>query len=172
MARIAGNQTNPDRSPTDLYPTDGRWAEALLREVEIRGPVWECAAGEGHIVRVLDEWAYDVRATDVLTGQDFLAETEPWAGSIVTNPPYRLAAKFVAHALELAAEQVAMLVRLDFLGGQGRLRTLWNPRPPALVLVVANRMVVHGNSSQFTHAWVVWDRAADGPTRLIWASVK
>jgi hypothetical protein len=166
--RIAGNQTNPNRHPTDLYPTDERWTEALLREVALRGPIWECAAGEGQMVRVLERCGHAVRATDILTGDDFLTMHEPWDGSIVTNPPYSHADTFIHHALAVASNQVAMLLPLGALGGQTRYRELWIPHPPARVIVVVNRMTVLGKPSQFNHMWVVWDKAHVGQTTTSW----
>lgn len=165
---IAGNQINPNRSPNDLYPTDERWTEVLLRKANIRGPIWECAAGEGHIVRVCERRGYAVRATDIMTGDDFLTMREPWTGSIVTNPPYSKADEFIHHALDLASEQVAMLLPVGALGGQKRYEQLWATRPPALIISVVNRMYVFGKASQFNHMWVTWDKAHCGRTEIIW----
>lgn len=165
---IAGNQTNPDRHPTDLYPTDERWTELLLRQADIRGPIWECASGKGHIVRVCERRGYTVRPTDIMTGDDFLKMGEPWDGSIITNPPYSHADAFIHHALELASEQVVMLLPFGALGGQRRYGALWAVHPPALVISVVNRMSVNGKASQFNHMWVIWDKANRGETKLVW----
>jgi hypothetical protein len=168
--RIGGNQFNPNRSPTDLYPTAGGWTRALLGQVRLRGPLWEPAAGNGDMVRELERAGYQVQATDVLTGTDFLTSTVPWPGSIITNPPYRFAYEFIDRALALAAHQVAMLLPMGALGGSARCRRLWQPRPPTLILVIANRMVVHGKPSQFNHVWAVWDRRVRRPDTVIrWA---
>lgn len=169
MPRIGGNQPNAQRDPTDLYPTPEHWTEALLSQVKLRGPVWECAAGNHDMVRVLCRHGYQVNATDILAGTDFLAQDQPWAGSIVTNPPYSLASQFVDKALELAAEQTAMLLPVGALGGQRRYRQLWSQRPPSLVLIIATRMPMNGQASQFNHCWVVWDRRYKRPTSLRWA---
>lgn len=156
MPRIGGNQTNTRRDPTDLYPTHPNWTRALLRAVKLRGPIWEPAAGDGSMVEVLRSAGYEVHATDILTGQDFLAVNKPWVGSIVTNPPYRFADEFIAHALDLASSKVAMLLPIGALGGQRRFSSLWNKRPPGLILVIARRMTVKSQMSQFNHIWAVW----------------
>jgi hypothetical protein len=166
---LAANQFNPNRSPTDLYPTAAAWTRALLREVRLRGPLWEPAAGNGDMVRELQRAGYQVCATDVLTGVDFLTVTTPWPGAIITNPPYRFAYEFIDRALTLAAHQVAMLLPMGALGGIDRCRRLWQPRPPTLILVIANRMVVHGKPSQFNHLWAVWDKRVHQPTVIRWA---
>jgi len=171
MARIGGNQSNDDRHPTDLYPTHPVWTESLLDTVVFRGPIWECANGHGDMTKVLQEYGYDVRATDILTGVDFLVQDERWVGSIVTNPPYRYADEFIFKALELATEQVAMLLPIGALGGQRRYRDLWGKHPPATVVVVAARMPIgSGGASQFNHVWVVWDRRYRGDTVVRWVS--
>lgn len=169
MKQIGGNKVNPDRHPTDLYPTDSRWTEALLDRVLLRGSVWECAAGNGDMVKVLSRYGYSGRETDLITGTDFLTCTEPWLGSIVTNPPYRHADAFVAKALKLASEQVAMLLPIGTLGSERRNVSLWQPHPPAMVIIVTARMLVHGKRSQFNHVWAVWDSRHTGTTELIWA---
>jgi hypothetical protein len=161
MPRIGGNQINANRDPTDLYPTHPSCTRALLKNIKLQGPVWEPAAGNGDMVKVIREAGYRVHATDILTGQDFLATAEPWAGSIVTNPPYRLADEFIAHALSLASAQTAMLLPVGALGGQRRFSGLWAKRPPALILVIARRMVVTGSASQFNHMWAVWSTDQD-----------
>ncbi len=119
---------------------------------------------------VLEEGGHQVRSTDITTGHDFLAMTEPWEGSIVTNPPYgrKLANRFILHALELASEQVAILRPVNYLGGLERLEKIWQPIPPTEVIVVSRRMKVHGKSSQFNHLWAVWDPRHSGETRLRW----
>jgi hypothetical protein len=168
MPRIGGNQSNPERHPTDLYPTNPAWTEALLDQVHLRGAVWECAAGNGDMVRVLEARGYLVRATDLLAGCDFLKQTAPWPGSIVTNPPYSLAEEFVAHAIDLGAEQVAMLLPIGFLGSQRRFHRLWSVRPPTTVIIISSRMIVNGAASQFNHCWCVFDQLDPARTELRW----
>jgi hypothetical protein len=165
--RIGGNQSNPDRHPTDLYPTHPAWTQALLAQVTLEGPVWEPAAGNGDMVQVLEDYSYQVRATDILTGTDFLAQTDRWDGSIVTNPPYRHADEFVHKALSLTSAPVAMLLPIGALGGQRRFTQLWAAKPPSRIVVVAKRMPVYGKASQFNHIWAVWN-SGSSPTTLHW----
>ena len=71
--------------------------------------LWEPACGPGAIVRVLRAAGHDVIASDLvdygcddsIVGVDFLMETRAPEGvkAIVSNPPYKLAAQFVAHGL-------------------------------------------------------------------------
>jgi hypothetical protein len=170
--QVAGLQHNPARDPYDDYPTDPLWTKALTDRVRLRGPLWEPAAGDGQMVDELRGQGYDVRATDLVrTGDDFLSHRGEWAGSIVTNPPYRHVDEFLRTALESATEQVAMLLPIHGLGGKKRSEWLWSKQPPALVMVVPRRMVVLGRSSQFCHVWCVWDSQCAGPTEFDWGLI-
>src|SRR5262245_64214306 len=108
----------------DLYQTPGVATEALLRTEELPYRIWEPAAGRGAIANVLRAAGHDVVAQDLIDygvpgqtgGRDFLLEFEPPSDcdTIVTNPLFKIANEFVAHALELAPV-VIMMVRLVFL---------------------------------------------------------
>lgn len=169
MPRIAGNQ-QADRHPKDDYPTDPRWTRALLRNVKLRGTIWEPAAGDGAIVKVLEAEGYSVVATDISRGEDFLTSGRE-ADTIITNPPYRLLDRFIEHGLLMADETLCLLIGWHFLpGGTKRADEVWIRRPPNLVIAVPERMRHGGGqSSQYNHAWVVWDlqRPSDH-TRLMW----
>lgn len=177
MGRIAGNGTSKEgRHPTDNYPTDPRWTRALLGHVELRGSVWEPAAGDGAMVRALEEHRYEVRATDLTTGHDFLL-TEDRAGTVVTNPPYKVLTEFALKGLRQADELLCLLVGWHLVaGGAKRVRELWRAHPPNRVVVIGERMVVAGAASQFNHAWVVWDlkrpKPPGGRADLAWHLAK
>lgn len=159
MARIAGNQRTGARHPADDYPTDPRWTRVLTRNVPLRGTVWEPAAGSGLMAGTLEEAGYAVRATDIASGTDFL-ESSDRAGTIVTNPPYRLLDEFILHGLAQSDEMLCLLVGWHFLsGGSRRAQRIWTPHPPSRILVIPQRMPVNGTHSQFCHAWVVWDHS-------------
>ena len=95
----------------DLYETPPVATEALLRVEQIPQRIWEPAAGRGAIVRVLRDAGHTVIASDLIdydfplnTVGDFLKTTAMPAGcqAILTNPPFRWAEEFVAHALKLS----------------------------------------------------------------------
>jgi hypothetical protein len=109
----------------DLYESPPEAVRALLKAEHIPDVVWEPACGPGSIVRVLRASGRQVYATDLVdyqspdqdeSGWDFLSERQLPIGvqAIVTNPPFKNAAAFVAHALELCP-RVIMLLRLAFL---------------------------------------------------------
>ena len=107
----------------DLYETSPAAVTALLRVEPLPRRIWEPAAGRGAIVNVLRAAGHEVLASDLVdygdpthfARRDFLMEHEPdGCQAVVTNPPYKLAEAFVAHALDLCP-RVVMLLRLAFL---------------------------------------------------------
>ena len=110
----------------DLYETPAVAVEALLRVLELRsGAIWEPACGRGAIANVLRARGHCVVCTDLVDydadrtaiyGVDFLKTTglPPGVTTIVTNPPFKSANDFIAHAIELCPN-VIMLGRLALL---------------------------------------------------------
>ena len=114
----------------DLYETPSCAVEALLKVESLPVGLWEPACGPGAIARVLRSHGHVVYATDLVdydssdqdeSGWDFLLERQLPIGveAIFTNPPYKLADQFVAHALTLCP-RVVMLLRLAFLESTSR----------------------------------------------------
>jgi hypothetical protein len=169
-----------DERGFDLYETPAVAVEALLRVEQIPHRIWEPAAGRGAIVRVLRDHGHAVIASDIHNYgnlhfvSDFLAQERLPAGceAIVTNPPFRLAEEFVAHALELAP-LVIMLLRLAFLESERRCRIL-EGRGLARVHVFRKRLpMMHRDqwvgrkaNSGMAFAFFVWDRNHKGPTTI------
>jgi hypothetical protein len=115
----------------------------------------------------------DYACPDSEFGIDFLMEmAAPGVGAIVTNPPYKLADQFVAHALTLCP-RVIMLLRLAFLESRRR-SELIDGGSPARVHVFQSRLPMmhrHGwqgprASSSIPFAWFVWDHDHRGRTEL------
>ncbi len=167
----------------DLYETPPVAVEALLRVEHMPQVVWEPACGPGSIVRVLRAAGRQVYATDLVdyespdqdtAGWDFLLERQLPIGvqAIVTNPPFKNASEFVAHALDLCPK-VVMLLRLAFLESAKRTPIL-DGGHLARVHVFRNRLpMMHRDgwtgpkaSSATAFAWFVWDREHSGPTEL------
>jgi len=171
----------------DLYETPPEAVRALLEVESITGPIWECAAGRGAIVRVLREAGHEVTGSDLVDygspdsrgGVDFLKEHHAPDGvqTVLTNPPYRFAGEFVRHALGLVPH-VVMLVRLAFLESQRRSDILDDGRL-ARVYPFKNRLpMMHRDgwegpkaSNSMAFAWLVWDADHRGPwtgKRIAW----
>ncbi|WP_128515258.1 methyltransferase [Tabrizicola thermarum] len=143
----------------------------------------EPAAGRGHMARALAEAFGEVHQIDIHdygtgnldTVADYLDEPFwPFVDWTITNPPFRLAERFIRHALSLSEAGVAMLVRTQFLEGVGRHERLFARHPPTAVLQFAERVpMVRGRldpkaSTATSYCWLVWDLCATGPTQLVW----
>jgi hypothetical protein len=170
----------------DLYETPDVAVEALLRVEKVPQRVWEPAAGKGAIVRVLRDRGHEVIASDVLDygGLDFVGDflaqqnMPPGCEAIITNPPFKIAEPFVAHALELAP-LVILLLRLAFLESERRCGIL-EGRGLARVHIFRKRLpMMHRDgwegrkaNSGMGFAWYTWIRGYNnGPTiinRISW----
>jgi hypothetical protein len=155
----------------ELYETPAIAVEALLRVETLPLTVWEPAAGQGAIVRVLRAHAHIVITSDVVPYGflldfvgDFLTTVLPpkGCGAIVTNPPYQHAEQFARHALDLVPN-VYLLLRLAFLESLRRTDIL-ERRGLARVHVFRKRLpMMHRAgwtgpraSSAIPFAWFVW----------------
>src|SRR3712207_772972 len=54
-----------DREKLDFYATDKRAIHELLKREQFLSPIYEPACGMGHIGKVLEEYGYKVKATDI-----------------------------------------------------------------------------------------------------------
>ncbi len=188
-----------DRVDSDFYVTPDWVTEALLRSVQLRGPVWEPCCGDGAISRVLAREGYEVVSSDIADrgfgdpDVDIFACRSMPEGclSLVTNPPYgdggshrgqsrspSAMLDFVRHTLSLAEGaqgQLALLVRLQWIAGK-RAADLLSSGPFAAVVVLTKRirwfdMGERTTTAQHHHAWILFDyeRSGDSPPALLFA---
>ena len=174
----------------DLYETPAVAVEALLRVEQIPHSIWEPAAGRGAIVKVLRDHGHAVIASDIYNYgdlnfvADFLTQTKAPAGTecILTNSPFRDAAKFAAKALELCP-RVYMLMRLAFYEAGELNHKRIDRHMRALVLDSGTLARIHvfrlrlpmmhrdqwagkKANSGTAFAWFVWDANHTGPTTI------
>jgi hypothetical protein len=165
----------------DLYQTPPVATRALMRAELLPLRIWEPAAGKTAI-NVLRSRNHTVIASDVIDYggldlvADFMTVTQMPAGCgcILTNPPFRVVNKFIAHALDLSP-CVIMLARLALLESVARTEFLKH-RHLARVHVFLNRLpMLHRDSwtgprasNAIAFAWFVWDRDHRGPPPLHW----
>jgi hypothetical protein len=174
MSQRDSGYTRKDR---DSYETPGWVTEAVIGYINENRSVWEPAAGAGKMVEVLRRHGMGVSATDITTGDDFLAAKVLRNGitAIVTNPPYVLAQEFIEHALRLTKPVrcvVAMLLRTDFDHARTRQHLFGNCRQFWAKVVLTKRIKWFEDSKgqpSFNHAWFVWDWKHDGPPMLAYA---
>ena len=155
----------------------------------------EPAANRGHMVKPLREYFGHVMASDVhdygfgFPQQDYLfgpADHLSCTDWTITNPPFRLADKFIERALLRSRIGCAMILRSAFLEGQERYETIFYPTPPAYVLPLSQRCgmfkgrllrlgerYINRDGEERTattataYAWFVWIHGEDD-TRLRW----
>lgn len=163
----------------DYYATDPRAVEMLLKHEKFMPYIWECACGEGHISEALEKAGYSVVETDIVDrgcGKVFdFFDARHNAISIVTNPPYKCAAEFVRHALDISEKgvKIAMFLKLTFLEGQKR-KELFIEHPPKTVYVFSKRIscgkngVFDRKQDAVAYAWFVWVKGYKGKTTIEW----
>ena len=128
----------------DSYATEPRAMELLLAEEHFAPVIWECACGEGHLSKVLEQHGFEVISTDLIyrgfgdpEPLDFLKETlDDFEGDIITNPPYKYALECVEQAWNSVqpGRKVAMFLKLQFLEGKSR-KQFFLHNPPKTVYV-------------------------------------
>ena len=139
----------------------------------------------GHVSEILKRSGYEVVSADIVqrdySGQDytadFLSDGLKWAGDIITNPPYKYAAEFVEHALDVIDDghKVAMFLKLTFLEGEKR-RALFQQNPPRKIYVFTKRIncALNGEekffnaSSAVCYAWFVWEKGSREKPVIDW----
>ena len=168
----------------EFFPTPP-WATRALPDVVLPmlgvnrdlGVIWEPCAGLRHMADPLSDYGYvlatdihlyssalDVERLDFLAGDRDSLQHSSW---IITNPPFTLAAQIVRRALCIAAEGVAMLLRLQWLESGERFK-LFSETPPSLVAIFSERVpMCEGGwdpalSTATAYAWFVWVRGDDG----------
>lgn len=158
--------------------------ELLIAEEQFAPVIWECACGEGHLAKVLEEHGFEVISTDLIyrgfgdtEPLNFLTETlDNFDGDIITNPPYKYALEFCQRALESVqpGRKVAMFLKLQFLEGKSRKQFFLN-NPPKVVYVSSSRLLcaINGEfekitSSAVAYAWFVWEKGFKGDPIIKW----
>jgi hypothetical protein len=171
-----GTHPHVDRG-ADLYSTPACAVRALMQAEQLPPRIWEPAAGRGAIVQVLRGHGHAVIASDLIDHGfelhfvgDFLEQTRLPAGCecIVTNPPFKIVDRFIAHALDLSP-RVIVLARLALLESTRRTEIL-ERRGLARLHVFRNRLpMMHRDgwtgpraSSATAYAWFVWERGYSG----------
>lgn len=175
------------RDPLTHYETPAWAVDAILGHLDLGGPIWEPAAGNGGIVKRL-------LARGVSPEQIEAFELEPdrarelgalgvrWRAAdalqaapgerprlIVGNPPYTHAERFVTMALEVAGEggTVAFLLRLGFLESRAR-RALHIERPADLYVLPSRPSFTNdGRVDASAYAWFVWRPGGGGRWQIL-----
>jgi len=167
------------RRVDDAYMTPAWCVRAIWPKLQSYGSCLDPCAGEGGILKTLQgRWKYPTyygieidamraHTCDIVnkvpcTIADALmySWTDACIGLpaelIITNPPYTLAMEFLQKALVSGSKQVCFLLRLNFLGSQGR-AAFWKTHP-CDVYVLPKRPSFTGKGTDATeYAWFHFD---------------
>lgn len=160
-AALAGG--GGSRRADDFYPTPAEATVALIQTAwpYIGRVVHEPACGDGAMARVLQMHGYDVIATDLIDrgygqgGVDYLAGPS-LSPSVISNPPFKLAAAFIEHGLAQQPEFFAMLLKASFWNAGAR-ADLLERHPPRLTLPLCWRLdFTGGGAPTMDCTWFAW----------------
>lgn len=186
----ASNHTDKERETLDFYATSPIAIDKLLTVEQPYKRVYECASGQGHLAKRLEEKGFEVYASDIVNRgygfvQDFLQMQEnevSWIKDcdILTNPPFSKAKEFVLKAIDLINDghKVYMFLKVTFLEGKARYKELFSKYPPKVIYVFSERVLCAknadfegmkaGGGSAVAYAWFVWQKGFKGDTIIKW----
>jgi len=155
------------RGAPDKFQTPPKALDPLYPYFPKRWKIWECACGDSSLAYRIAEHGYDVFASDVDNGWDFLTIEPPPFDAIITNPPFSIKDKFIARCYELG-KPWALLMPITALGGQKR---------QAMYRKYGVQIIMLGKRLQFIappakgawqeHAWFTW--GLDLPNDIVFA---
>jgi hypothetical protein len=177
-------QRSEPRDSLDDFPTPP-WATRALLEFVLKRDMSEqvClepACGAGHMSKVLKEYFGEVISSDIADYgygclQDYTkADPDTSCDWVITNPPFKLAEKFIMQALQMSRNGAAFLVRTTFIESVGRYNRLFATTPPSIFAQFVERVpMVKGRLDQFAstatgYCWLVWDKQHHGGTEVVW----
>ena len=168
-----------DLAGADYYPTPAWATRALLENEPFEGSIWEPACGDGAMSDVIKASGYDVYSSDLYdrgygeVGIDYLKSDRTF-DNVITNPPYNSAEGFVKKSLLSTNKKFALLLRLAFLEGANRQKTIFKENPPSTVWIFSERITFYQAGAQIkgsgttAYAWFVWDKCKPGVSELKW----
>ena len=179
----------------DFYSTHPESVQLFLKKCKERNfvlpdKIWECAAGDGAISKILEAEGHTVLSTDLIgrgygegdvnfltiTTDNLPNEYKPYCKCIMTNPPYSYSREFVEKSLELLDNDgiCIMFLKLTFLETKKR-KELFNNGKLKHVWVHVNRQACGKNGGTFKngssatcYAWFIWDNTYNGLPQIDW----
>lgn len=196
----ASNLTKEDRQKEDYYATNPkdfeRFLDALKKDrVSLSYKIWEPAAGELHLSKVLKQKGHEVFSTDLIVRCDgvvqydfisplfmpkvvrkMLDHPKRWNGDIITNPPFKHFAEFVELGLSRlhSGSMLMLLVPVRYLEGIARYNEIYARFPPKYIYQYVSRIsigkdgVFDSASNAVSYCWLVWEKDFAGDPRFRW----
>lgn len=166
------------RPEDDFYPTPDIATKALLKYIQIPDNIycWEPSCGNGAIAKFLPEGrtlSTDLIQRDYGVGNiDFLKiEKAPFGGNpfwIITNPPFKIADKYIRKAFELGADKIILLLRYAYCEGvrrsdimdSGRLERvlLFKERITMFPAYMTAEQTQKFGETMYPYAWFIFDK--------------
>ncbi len=160
------NNVTGNRKASDAYETPYSLTRQLLEREKFPNLILEPACGNRAIVKVLNDFDYDVIAVDINMGINFLSIHDRYP-AIVTNPPFSLAYEFIQHAKTLC-DKFAFLLPLSYLHGKERHDNIWMDKKfPLKRIYVFTRYPMLGeplrtdgkyHTGMMVYAWYIWEK--------------
>jgi hypothetical protein len=145
-------------------------------------PVWECACGEGHLSKAMENKGIIVYSSDLINRgygnqYNFLnTDNKEFKGHIITNPPYKYAKEFIEKSIDIVPDGclIAMFLPIRYTEGKAR-KKLFQSHPPKTIYVSSSRLkcAINGTfdlikSSATSYAWFIWKKGFYGTTEIKW----
>lgn len=175
---IGGASDRHARNASDFYATPAPVTRALAQRHPwlLDGLVWEPACGSGDMSEALLQsgaglvYSSDLRHTGYgVGGVDFLKDKPITAAKIVTNPPFKLAAEFIARACSApGVTGVAMLLKATYWNAASREKLFRDTRPTWVHPLTwrPNFAPDRGNAPTMDLLWTVWDKRPECNIRI------
>lgn len=174
------SKPDAERNANDAYFTPAPLALAICRELQRRimapGMILVPGAGEGAFLRASKEvWPdarqhgldIDPKLAGILQCNYLTFEPSELGGVydlIIGNPPFDLAEEFVVQSFKHLAPRghLAFLLRLSFLGSQGRAERIWSRRDLRWLAPISPRpsFSVDGKTDAAEYGLFVWEKGA------------
>ena len=158
---------------SDLIQTPPEAIRPLLVYIPKDWVIWECASGDGNLVKEMRTQGYDAFGTDILTGTDFLVDrADPGAyDCIITNPPFSRKDAFLRRCYEIG-KPFALLLPLTALGSQKRQKLF---REHGIQIIMLGKRVHFDTGSGkkscwFESAWFCW--GLDLPNQIVFEEME
>lgn len=153
-----------DRASRDFYATPVAVTVALLEFLNLpkNTIIWEPAAGTLKMSKVIRDWGYKVKSSDIHSDHcqqlDFLNDAPLSCDAIITNPPFNAAERFIRRAIRICNTS-AFLLKCQFWHSSKRLR-LFTKHPPKYILPLTWRpdflYKAKGGAPTMDCIWCVW----------------
>lgn len=165
-AWVAGGNPTDGRQEDDFYATPIECTKAIVaaeREYIRKRLMWEPACGTGAISKVLISENISVISTDLIDrnygehGRDFLKFEDPLAFAIMTNPPFKIAEKFIRHAEKIGIDYMALLLKATFWHAAKRTKLFKTWRPARIYAMSWRPDFKDLGQPTMDCIWIVWD---------------